>query len=222
MGQGPLQEPTEAPRHLRRLYYERLEEINAKVTQLFALVGEGLAAATEALLSGDLDVARVLTERDVDIDAIYQEVEELVNQELALQAPVSKDLRFLLSVIRVVPELERSHDLAEHIARRAGEGFSEGLTPAAQGIVQQMGAIGVEMWRDAADAWFSRDAAAHGLLLVRDDEMDLLHAALTAELASGQVSVPAAMDMALVARFYERLGDHAVNVANRVRYMAGD
>ena len=98
-------------------YHQRLEEIEGKVIQLFALVAEGLAAATDALLSGDREVARLLMEREVLIDTLYVDVEELVNSQMALQAPVAKDLRFLLSVLRIVPELERSHDLVEHIAR---------------------------------------------------------------------------------------------------------
>jgi phosphate transport system protein len=207
---------------LRLRYHQQLEEIDGKVVQLFALVAEGLAAATDALLSGDIDVARALMQRDDLIDTLYRDVEHLVNSQLALQAPVAKDLRFFLTVLRIVPELERSHDLAEHIARRAAQGLREELSPRARGLVERMGAVGVEMWREAADAWFERDASAAGRLADQDDEMDELHTTLTGELASGRMSLPVAMDMALVARFYERLGDHAVNISRRVAYLAGD
>jgi phosphate transport system protein len=206
---------------LRLQYHRHLDEINGKVIQLFALVGEGLAAATDALLSGDSDIARALTERDDLIDSLYIGIEGLVNHELALQQPVARDLRFLLSVLRVVPELERSHDLVEHIARRAVRGLRDELTPRTRGLIQQMGTVGVAMWRAAADAWFDRDADAYSKIKARDDEMDDLHAGLTAELASGVTRLPVAMDMALVARYYERLGDHAVNIAYRVRFLAG-
>jgi phosphate transport system protein len=206
---------------LRLEYRRHLEEINGQVIQLFALVGEGLAAATDALLTGDRDMARALMERDDLIDGLYRDVEGLVNHELALQAPLARDLRFLLSVLRIVPELERSHDLVEHIARRAVKGLREELTPRTRGLIEQMGTVGVEMWRAAADAWFERDPEGYTRIHERDDEMDDLHTNLTAELASGKTSLPVAMDMALVARFYERLGDHAVNIAHRVRYLAG-
>jgi phosphate transport system protein len=202
-------------------YHRHLSEINGKVVQLFALVGEGLAAATDAILSSDREVARVLMERDDLIDSLYQDVERLVNQELARRRPVATDLRFMLSVLRVVPELERSHDLVEHIARRAVPGFRDELTPRTRGLIEQMGEVGVEMWRAAADAWFERDADASVALRHRDDVMDELHTNLMSELASGKTSLPVALDMALVARFYERLGDHAVNVTQRVRYLAG-
>jgi phosphate transport system protein len=77
------------------------------------------------------------------------------------------------------------------------------------------------MWRTAADSWYQRDRSAAVALRERDNEMDDLHASLIAELASGQMSVPVTMEMTLVARFYERLGDHAVNIARRVIYLAG-
>ncbi len=134
---------------------------------------------------------------------------------------MAKDLRFLLAVLRVVPELERSHDLVEHIARRADQALREELSPRARGLVERMGALGTEMWRATGDAWAERDSAAASLLDERDEEMDDLHSSLTAELAGGAMSLPVAMEMALVARFYERLGDHAVNIAARVVYLAG-
>ena len=77
------------------------------------------------------------------------------------------------------------------------------------------------MSRQAADAWYQRDRSAAAALAERDDEMDDLRASLIAELASGQMAIPVTMEMTLVARFYERLGDHAVNIARRVIYLAG-
>ena len=84
-----------------------------------------------------------------------------------------------------------------------------------------MGDLGVEMWHQAADAWFERDAEACTRLQAEDLAMDELHRNLTAELAAGRTDLSVAMEMALVARFYERLGDHAVNVSQRIRYLAG-
>jgi phosphate transport system protein len=206
---------------LRLRYHQQLELIENKVIQLFALVADGLVAATDAILSGDRETHQVLSEREVLVDNLYRDAENLVNEQLALQAPVAGDLRFLLSVLRIVPELERSHDLVEHIARRAGQGLEEELTPRARGLIGRMGQIGSEMWREAADAWYERNASAALDVVARDEEMDELHAALTAELGAGRISLPVAMDMALVARFYERLGDHAVNISRRVTYLTG-
>jgi len=198
-----------------------LEGIEAKVIELFAMVAEDLARATDALLSGNNEVVKVLAEREAVIESLYPEIEETVNRNILLQAPVASDLRFLLSVLRIVPELERSHDLVEHIARRADHILSDDLSPRARGIVERMGELVSDMWRQASEAWYQRDSSAAALLAERDEEMDELHASLIAELASGSMTLPVAMEMTLVARFYERLGDHAVNVARRVAYLAG-
>jgi phosphate transport system protein len=88
-----------------------------------------------------------------------------------------------------------------------------------RGLVEQMGRVGVEMWRQVTDAYIDRDGSVADRLTERDEEIDDLHVSLTAEIASGAVTLPVAIEMALVARFYERLGDHAVNVAKRVNEM---
>ena len=95
----------------RQEFQRELEAIEAKVIELFAMVAEDLAKATDALLTGNNEVVKVLAERERVINALYPEIEELVNRAILLQAPVASDLRFLLSVLRIVPELERSHDL---------------------------------------------------------------------------------------------------------------
>jgi phosphate transport system protein len=205
----------------RQEFQRELDAIEAKVIELFAMVAEDLAKATEALLSGDDEIVKLLAERELTIDALYREIEELVNREIALQAPVASDLRFLLSVLRVVPELERSHDLVEHIARRANHHLSGDLSPRSRGLVDRMGRLISGMWRQAADSWYARDQTVAAVLEQHDEEVDELHSTLTAELASGRMTLPVTMEMTLVARFYERLGDHAVNIARRVVYLAG-
>ena len=206
----------------RRQEFQRdLEAIEAKVIELFAMVAEDLPGATQALLSGNNEVIQALAEREQAIDALYPQIEELVNREILLQAPVASDLRFLLSVLRIVPELERSHDLVMDIASRANHILSDDLSPRSRGLVERMGNLVSDMWRQAADSWYQRDRSAAATLDERDDEMDELHASLIAELASGRMALPVTMEMTLVARFYERLGDHAVNIARRVIYLAG-
>ena len=206
----------------RQEFQRELEAIEGKVIELFAMVAEDLPTATHALLTGNNEAAQVLAERDQVIDALYTETDELVNREILLQAPVASDLRFLLSVLRIVPELERSHDLVVEIARKADHHSQRGPL-AAQPRARRAGwgTSHANMWRQAADAWYKRDRAAAFALDERDDEMDDLHASLIAELASGRMTLPVTMEMTLVARLYERLGDHAVNIARRVVYLAG-
>jgi phosphate transport system protein len=205
----------------RQEFQRELEAIEAKVIELFAMVAEDLPKATHALLNGDNDTLKVLVEREQAIDALYPEIEELVNREIALQAPVASDLRFLLSVLRIVPELERSHDLVIQIASRATHILSDDLSVRSRGLVERMGTLVSGMWRQAADSWYQRDGSVAQLLSERDDEMDELHASLIAELASGGTALPVTMEMTLVGWFYERLGAHAVNIARRVIYLAG-
>ena len=205
----------------RQEFQRELEAIEAKVIELFAMVAEDLPGATRALLTGDSEALAVLIEREQVIDALYPEIEELVNREILLQSPVAVDLRFLLSVLRIVPELERSHDLVIQIAARANHILSEDLTVRSRGLVERMGGLASAMWRQAADSWYQRDRSAASALSERDEEMDELHASLIGELASGRMSVPVTMEMTLVARDYERLGAHAVNIGRRVIYLAG-
>jgi phosphate transport system protein len=205
----------------RQEFQRELEAIEAKVIELFAMVAEDLPRATQALLTGDSDVLAVLIEREQVIDTLYPEIEELVNHEILLQQPVAVDLRFLLSVLRIVPELERSHDLVIQIAARANHILSEDLSLRANRLVERMGSLASAMWRQAADSWYQRDRSAAGHLRERDEEMDELHASLIGELAAGSMTVPVTMEMTLVARDYERLGAHAVNIARRVIYLAG-
>jgi phosphate transport system protein len=208
------------PEETRVGFHRDLEEIDQKVVQLFAMVAEGVAKATDAFLSNDREVAESLAETDIVIDQLYCDVEGLVQQQFATQSPMARDMRFLLSVLRIVPELERSGDLAEHIANRATRGVSDNVTPRIRGLIEQMGHVATQMWREAADAYVDRDGDAAARLAERDDELDELHSSLTAELVTGQLRVPIALEMALIARFYERLGDHAVNIGERIRYIA--
>lgn len=208
------------PEELRVGFHRDLDEIDRRVQQLFGLVSEGVAGATEALLSGDREMARALVRRDRMIDKLYVDIEDLVQRQLVLQSPMAADLRFLLSVLRIVPELERSGDLAEHIAQRAARGLTVDLTPPVRGLIEEMGSAGVTLWQAAARAYTDRDGDAEAQLRELDDELDDLHVSVTAELVGGALRLPVAIEMALVARFYERLGDHAVNIAARIRYLA--
>jgi phosphate transport system protein len=192
-----VSEPFEPEHELRKRFHQELDEINARVIRLFALVTEGVAAASESLLAGDTEMARRLARRDALVDQLEADLEKLAERELLTQAPMARDMRYLVSVLRIVPELERSGDLAEHIAQRAATGLALRLTPTVRGLLEQLGTTCVEMWQGAADAWAERDPQAAERL----DTTDALQATL-------------------VARFYERLGDHAVHIAERIRYLA--
>ena len=103
------------------------------------MVAEDLPRATDAILNGSSEVVQALAERDLEIDALYPTIEELADREILLQQPVASDLRFLISVLRVVPELERSHDLIVDIARRGNLILSQDLSVRSRGLIEHMG-----------------------------------------------------------------------------------
>jgi phosphate transport system protein len=205
----------------QRDFAQELRDIDEKVTQLFGLVSENMAAATDALLASDHEAAALIISRDRLIDSLYLDIEEMVQRQFALQAPVATDMRYLLSMLRIVPELERSGDLVRHIAKRAIRDLATGLSPRARGLVERMGTVGSALWMEAARAYAERDPQAYERMRSHDDELDELHVALIAEIVEAELPLPVAIDLALVARFYERLGDHAVNVAGRIRFVSG-
>jgi phosphate transport system protein len=207
---------SEQPQELRIEYHRDLEAVAQKVVRLFALVCEAVAAANEALLGDDSEALAAVQAGEATIDALMLEIETDIERLLLLQAPMASELRYALAVIRIVPELERSGDLAEHIAKRAGSGLATQLTPTARGQLERMGTVAAQIWRAAADAFIDRDPTAGEALEAADDEIDDLHTALTRELLTGGLPAGVASEATLVARFYERLGDHAVHIASRV------
>jgi phosphate transport system protein len=198
--------------------------IEERVVHLFAMISEGLAGATEAFLNEDRERARALIAADQQVDSLQADIERLINLELeGVVPPTAARTRGLIKVLLIVLELERSGDLVEHIALRTAQGMAAALTPRARGLIQQMGDEGTQMWRMATAAFAARDRQAAERLRGIDDRLDDLHVSLGAELAQCVISVPVAIEMGLVARFLERLGDHAVNVARRIAELpAGD
>ena len=198
-----------------------VDPLDEPVLQMFDLVRDAVSSATQIFLAGDRDAARSLVQRDQLIDSLHAKTEKAVVEELTRQPQTDPGRQNrLLLILRILPELERSGDLAEHIASHAVQGLSKWLTPRARNLIQQMGALGSEMWEVAGKAYASGDPHGADVLRVRDDEIDDLHVSLTSELAAAGVSVPVAIEMALVARYFERLGDHAVNITRRLQRTA--
>jgi phosphate transport system protein len=208
------------PVELRIRFHRHLEEIDAEVVRMFAIVRERVAAATDSFVTGDAELAQGVTSRDVQVDRLEREVELLVERLLLTESPMCGDMRYLVTVLRIVPQLERCGDLAEHVAQRTVTGLGARLTPPTRELLAQMGSRCDTMWGEAARAWAARDAAAAERLDVLDDELDALHDESSAEIAKGGMAVADAMQATLVGRFYERLGDHAVHVARRIGHLA--
>jgi phosphate transport system protein len=187
-----------------------------KVVHVFALVGEAIASATHALLAGDRELAKHIVEQDEVIDDEVNELVAFAESQLMTNLTMSTEHRqIFLTLLRILPEVERNGDLAEHIARRAARGLGSEMTPRSRGLVERMGEVACAIWKDATDVIVDGKLEAAGAIEDVDDELDDLHVSLTAELTSGSMSVPVAVELALLARFYERFGDHCVNLARR-------
>jgi phosphate transport system protein len=205
----------------RQAFQAQLDAIDAKVIELLDLLAADLARATPALPDGDNGVAQVLAEHGLVIGLLCPEVEKLTKTAILLQAPVASDLRFLLCVLRILPELERSHHLVVQLASRASHIRSEDLSPRGRELIEQMGSLASAMWGRTVDSWHQRDHSAAAVLADRRNEMDELHASLIAELSSGRMALAVTIELTLMAPLYERLSDHAANVADQVIYIAG-
>ena len=193
--------------------------IDQKVVQLFALVSEALSRATHALLSGDSLLGQSVIDGDQAVDTLTSDVELLIWCELQERPVQGDELRYLVGLLLIIPELERSADLAEHVAQRAVDHLGAAMSPRSRGIVQLMTEVANEMWQQAADAFGNRIRVADRLATA-DEEMDILHGRLTQEVEAEQMPVATAAQVTLLARFYERLGDHAVNLARRIELLA--
>jgi phosphate transport system protein len=205
----------------RQAFQRELDAIDAQVIELFDLVAADLARATPALRDGISEVVKLLAEHGLVIDLRCPDVERLVKTAILLQAPVASDLSFLLCVLRILPELERSHHLVVQLAAKASHIRSEDLSPRSRELVERMGNLASDMFRRTADAWYQRDHSATAVIAERDNEMDELHASLIEEVSSGRMALAVTIEMTLMAPLYERLSDHAVNMAEQVIYIVG-
>jgi phosphate transport system protein len=192
-----------------------VSELDKRIPQLFALVTEALAGATEALLGGETRVGRAVVDADHKIDEITSELERAVWEEIDASPVSGAPLRHLVGLLLILPELERSADLAEHIAQRAVNNLGASMSPTSRGIVQQMSDVALQMWSVAADSFTEGVSRAEELALA-DDEIDALRDRLIEESKRDSMANETASQVAMLARFYERLGDHAVNLGRRI------
>ncbi len=191
-------------------------EFRPQTVRIFALVGEAIATATHALLASDRELAKRVVEQDIVIDELVNELVQLAESRLLQSDALDVEgRRELLILLRILPEVERNGDLAEHVARRAARGLGSEMSPRSRGLIERMGEVASTIWREATDVIIDGKSEAVGAIEDIDDELDDLHVSLTAELTSGSMSVPVAVEVALMARFYERFGDHCVNLARR-------
>jgi phosphate transport system protein len=217
-----VQEPEEHE-DLRSAFHHALDEIREDTAKLAAGVTETIPRATEILLRQDLEGAEYLILADKQVDKRVLELEDRCFEVLALQAPVASDLRRLMAALRIIAEVERSSDLAVNICKAARRIYGHLLDPTLRGIIQKMGDQARQLFKEATESYMTSDATRAAALDDMDSYLDdlqrqFIHAIFESH-AAGNIDLQVAVQLAVVARFYERIGDHAVNIAERVRFL---
>jgi phosphate transport system protein len=207
---------------VRESYREELEDITACLVEMSNSVGSAMSTATTALLDADVALADLVITGDARIDAVRESIEERCFTLLARQQPVATDLRMITTAMRIVADLERMGDLAEHIAKIARMRFPEHAVPQeVRPIFLEAGHVAESLVTKAGTVIAKRDVQAALELEADDDVMDRLHKQMFLELLSDDWphGIESAIDVTLLGRFYERFADHAVSVARRVVYL---
>ena len=205
---------------MRNRFGEQLERLHVEMIQMGALCEDAISAAAQALMKGDEDLARAAGEAEREIDQTEREVENLCLKLLLQQQPVAKDLREISSALKMISDLERIGDQAADIAEltehvRMPEG-SRVLH------IADMARAVIAMVTDSVDSFVKRDLALARAVCAADDRVDALFDQVKGELI-GLIAADAAyggqgLDLLMVAKYLERIGDHATNVAEWVEY----
>jgi phosphate transport system protein len=207
---------------MREAYTEQLDHLAGALAGMCSDVADAMEKATAALLEADLHLAEQVIDEDLKIDELRHAAEEQAFALLVLQAPVATDLRTVVSAIHGGADIERMGDLALHVAQAARRRHPQPVLPAEVApYFAEMGRVGVELARKAATIIRSRDLDAAAQLEADDDAMDDLHKHMFTVLMDRNWThgVESAVDVTLLARFYERYADHAVAVARRIVYV---
>ena len=200
---------------------QQLVELSQLLGQMCTAAAGALNRATAALLESRERLAVQVIKGDTQIDTLRAQVEELAGDALLFHNPVAGDLRAVVSAIRAAGDIERMGDLALHVAEVVQMRHPDPALPAeVQPAFAEMGRVAVQLALKAADVVRSRNVLKAAELDTDDDAMDVLHREMFEVLMDEHWphGVPAAVDVTLLARYYERFADHAVVVARETVY----
>jgi phosphate transport system protein len=207
---------------MREAFHEQLDSIFVDLTDMARQVQTQVHDASKALLAADVSMAESVISQDREIDRLAEAVEERAFLILSLQQPVAGDLRTVVAALRMVSEIERMGDLSVHVAKIARLRVPQIAVPeTARPMMLRMATVAEEMVKRVVRIIGDRDVDAASELGLMDDEMDELRVSTFQELLSKDWDhgVEAAVDIALLGRYYERIADHAVSVARRVVFV---
>ncbi|MHA6792248.1 phosphate signaling complex protein PhoU [Pseudonocardia bannensis] len=203
----------------RESLQEQLVQLDALLAQMCTEVAAGMQHATTALLDSRVRLAERVISADDAVDALRNRIEEVATEALVFHAPVASGLRTVVTAIRSADDIERMGDLAQHVAeaarrRHPGSAVPEEVRP----LFAEMGALGVRLALKTAEVIRTRNVLMAVELEREDDAMDELHKHMFAVLMDQdwRHGVAPAVDLTLLARYYERYADHAVSVARHM------
>jgi phosphate transport system protein len=211
---------------MRDAFHKELEAIDQEIVRMGALIERSTQDATTALIECDKALAQKVMDGDEVIDEMFLAIEKRSLTLMAQQAPVAGDLRLIAAILRVDNDLERAGDLAYNIAKLVNlEDFRKPGPKAVKSLVSELGQAAGRLMSMAIDIWASKDEQAAAGLQQQDDAVDDLHARLIQKLLElkDEDAIPSAIRLAMIARYFERIADHAVNVGELVSYyVTGD
>jgi phosphate transport system protein len=205
-----------------RHFSEELEELNQRLLVMGGLAEERLRLAMRALVQRDRELIARIIAGDEPLNRLHVEIDDRCFKLLALYQPVAVDLRTIVAAVKINSDLERVGDLAVNLAQ-AAERYLQHAPVKPLIDLPRMGALAQMMLHDALDAFVSRDVEAAGRLLPQDDLLDALKDQIFRELLTymlGDTSkIEPAIDLILMSRHLERIGDHATNIAEDVIFI---
>ncbi len=208
---------------MREVFQQELREVQDRLVEIAGLVASSIDHATRAFNESDVTLAETVIAEDDKIDTAAAELDELAINILARQQPVARDLRIVVSALRISASLERMGDMAEHIAQLARYRFPDKVVPKSlRPTFAEMGALDVHIARMLVDLLKTEDTKIAEAIRNEDDKVDALHLSVFDKVL-GETWKGAAVDTVdatLASRYHERFADHAVSIAKKVQYLA--
>jgi len=218
-----LESERREPSGARQRLQEQLQALDARLIALARELGERIEPATNAFLEADAHAASALEDADDTMTRRCTELEEAGYLLLATQSPVASDLRRTIAVLRSANDVQRSGNLLTHVVESLAWVHPPSLPADLRDNIRQLGAVSAEMYLRAGTAWEQHDALAAEDLERRDDQVDLLQKELLSDLYTGAQSIEESVSLGLIARYYERIADHAVELTRHLTFfLTGD
>jgi phosphate transport system protein len=208
---------------MREVFQKELLEVRERLVEIAELVAVSIDNATRAFNGSSVSLAEAVIADDPKIDVAAAELDELAINILARQQPVARDLRVVVSALRISASLERMGDLSEHIAQLARYRFPEKVVPKGlRGTFREMGALDVEIARKLVELLQTEDVSIAEHIRNEDDKIDALHLSVFDKVLGETWKGEAVdtVDATLASRYHERFADHAVLISKKVQYLA--